>query len=94
MKSLDYMYIIICHFIIFSTFCTSETDERCLAEVPPGQILLDLQLAHLFVSMQMRTAKVLRKDMLLNKCSILSVILLQLFISISNLFFWSQKGQI
>lgn len=63
MKSLDYMYIIICHFIIFSTFCTYETGECCLAEVPPDQILLDLQLAHLFVSMQMKTAKVRRKKM-------------------------------
>lgn len=62
MKSLDYMYIIICHFIIFGTFCTYETAECCLAEVPPDPILLDLQLAHLFVSMQMKTATALRKN--------------------------------
>lgn len=40
-KSLDYMYILICQFIL-STFHTYEMAKCCLAEVPPDLILLDL----------------------------------------------------
>lgn len=41
-KNLDYTYIILCHCIVFSTFCTYEMAKCCLAEVPLELILSDL----------------------------------------------------